>query len=194
MVQLSAEGSKGWAIWITGLPGSGKSVVARRLWIGLSEMGIRSQIISSDALRKILTPKPKYSEEEREMVYSLIAFIAKILTDNGVNVLIDATGNRRRYRDSCRSQISSFLEVYLRCPLEVCMGREESRAESYLAPKDIYRKARSGESCTVPGFGAPYEAPERPEILVDSDRQSPEEIVQVIIGRLSEKGLLNSRC
>ncbi|MGQ9542822.1 MAG: adenylyl-sulfate kinase [Candidatus Bathyarchaeia archaeon] len=177
---------KGWAIWITGLPGSGKSVVAHRLWKTLSEMGVNSQIISSDALRRVLTPQPTYSEGEREILYNLVAYMAKMLTDNGVNVIIDATGNRRRYRARCRRMIDKFFEVYLRCPLEVCIRRETLRRKLYHAPKGIYRKATRGESSTVPGFGVPYEAPRKPEVLIDSDRHTPSEIIETILDRLPE--------
>jgi adenylylsulfate kinase len=185
MIGLRGRKVKGWAIWITGLPGSGKSIVANKLWKVLFRMGVNSQIISSDALRRFLTPKPTYSEEEREMVYGAIAYIAKTLTDNGVNVIIDATGNRRRYRAMCRRMIDKFFEVYLRCPLEVCIQREMARKERFYAPRNIYGKAMRGESTTVPGFGVPYEAPRRPEVLIESDRQKPDEIVETIIGKLS---------
>ena len=189
---MGMAAAEGWAIWITGLPGSGKSTVARLLRQNLNERGVRSQILSSDAIRKTLTPNPNYSEDERDMIYSAIAFVAKMLTENSVNVIIDATGNRRRYRDNCRSQLSRYLEVYLRCPLNVCISREESRKETFLAPRDIYRKAKSGVSHTVPGLGAPYEAPENPEIAVHSERQSPEEIVEVIVNKMEKNGMLSS--
>ncbi|MEM2840097.1 MAG: adenylyl-sulfate kinase [Candidatus Bathyarchaeia archaeon] len=185
LVDLMGRKVKGWAIWITGLPGSGKSIVAHKLWKVLSKMGVDSQIISSDALRRFLTPKPTYSEEEREIVYRAIAYIAKTLTDNGVNVIIDATGNRRRYRAMCRRMIDKFFEVYLRCPLEVCIRREMARKERFYAPRDIYGKAMRGMSTTVPGFGVPYEPPRRPEVLIESDRQKPNEIVETVIGKLS---------
>ena len=171
----------GWAIWITGLPGSGKSVVARTLMQRLSKEGIQSQIISSDQLRSILTPDPVYSEDERDMVYRTIVFVVEILIQNGVNVIIDATGNKRKYRDDCRAKVKRFFEVYLRCPLETCIERESSRQETYMAPKDIYVKAKTSEHSTVPGLGEPYEAPKAPEVLVDSNILSPEEIVRIII-------------
>ncbi|MEM2942433.1 MAG: adenylyl-sulfate kinase [Candidatus Bathyarchaeia archaeon] len=177
---------EGWAVWVTGLPGSGKSTTANLLKETLSKRGIQSQILSSDALRRSLTPKPTYTDQEREMVYRTITLITKILTDNGLNVIIDATGNMRRYREACRAQVNRFIEVYLKCPIEVCMGREESRRETFQAPRGIYRKARAGESRNVPGLGAPYEPPENPEVLADSQKQTPEEIVQLILARLLE--------
>ncbi|MCK5626661.1 adenylyl-sulfate kinase [Candidatus Bathyarchaeota archaeon] len=171
----------GWAIWITGLPGSGKSIVARTLKQRFSKEGIRSQIISSDQLRRILTPDPVYSEDERDMVYQTLTYIVEVLIRNGVNVIIDATGNKRKYRDDCRAKIKRFFEVYLRCPLETCIERESSREETHMAPKDIYAKAQTNEHSTVPGLGGPYEAPKTPEVLVDSNILSPEEISKIIV-------------
>ena len=174
----------GWCVWITGLPGSGKSTVARALLEKLRERGIHAQIVSSDMLRKVVTPKPTYSEEERDMVYGAIVFVAKLLTQNGVNVIIDATGNRRRYRDQARRELPRFMEAYLRCPLEVCIQRETGRKEYAYAPKVIYKKAFTGESATVPGMGAPYEEPLQPEVTVDSDKLDPSECAQRILEAL----------
>ncbi|MEM2341922.1 MAG: adenylyl-sulfate kinase [Candidatus Bathyarchaeia archaeon] len=172
----------GWCIWITGLPGSGKSTIAYLLADKLKLMGINVQIVSSDALRKIITPNPKYTEEERDIVYGTLVYIAKLLTDNGVNVIIDATGNRRKYRDHARQAISRFMEVYVKCPLEVCIEREKKRGINfYGAPKDIYAKALKGESKTVPGLGAPYEEPLNPEVIVETDKLSPEECVKKVL-------------
>lgn len=173
----------GWCVWITGLPGSGKSTIAHLLVNKLKLMGIHAQIISSDALRKIITPNPQYNEEERDIVYGALVYIAKLLTDNGVNVIIDATGNRRKYRDHARQVISRFMEVYVKCPLKVCIEREKKRGiDFYGAPKDIYAKAFKGESKTVPGLGVPYEEPLNPEIIVETDKLSPEECVEKILG------------
>lgn len=92
----------GWCVWTTVFPGRGKSTIAHWLLRMLKKQVIRAQIVSSDMLIKVVTPKPTYSEEERDMVYKAIVFVSKLLTQNGVNVIIDATGNRRRYRDEAR--------------------------------------------------------------------------------------------
>lgn len=160
---------KGWCVWVTGLPGSGKSVVSRELIKLLKRKHISVQLLSSDMLRKVLTPKPSYSLEERDIVYSTLVYIAKLLTVNGVNVLIDATGNLRRYREEAREQVPRFVEAYLDCPVEVCMQREAKRKKTYHAPKGIYKGAMKGKSATVPGVGQPYEAPLHPEVVVNAE-------------------------
>jgi len=177
----------GWCVWITGLPGSGKSVVSKALLKLLTEKGIHTQLLASDALRKVLTPKPTYSLEERDMVYATLVYIAKLLTQNGVNVVIDATGNLRRYRENARKQISRFMEAYLECPLEVCMKREAKRGKTYFAPKQIYAKALESKAPTVPGIGQPYEPPLSPEIVINTIHSAPEEAAQKIFQRLFEK-------
>ncbi len=175
---------QGWCVWITGLPGSGKSTVAQVLLKKLWKRKVRAQIISSDRLRKVITPKPTYSEEERDTVYGTIVFIAKLLTQNGINVIIDATGNLRKYRYHARKELPRFMEAYLLCPLEVCILRETGRTEYLYAPENIYKKAFTEESATVPGKGAPYEEPLQPEVTVDSNILDPNECAQRILETL----------
>lgn len=170
----------GWCAWLTGLPGSGKSVIAQALLRRLEQKGISAQLVSIDMLRKVVTPKPTYSEEERDMVYASIVFVSKLLTQNGVNVIIDATANRQRYRGYARKQIPRFIEAYVRCPLEICIERETKRGKTFMAPRDIYKKAFTGKSKTVPGIGVPYEQPQNPEVTVDSDKQNTEECAEKI--------------
>lgn len=171
-------------MWITGLPGSGKSVIARALIKQLNEKNINVQLLSSDELRRIITPTPTYSTQERDIVYGVIVYVAKLLTQNGINVLIDATGNLRVYRDNARSQISRFFEVYLECPIEVCMKREAERKETFNAPKGIYDKALKGKSATVPGLGQPYETPLNPELIIKSFESTPDQAAQKIVNLL----------
>ena len=176
----------GWCVWVTGLPGSGKSIVANALREKLQRHTIKAQILSSDALRKAVTPEPTYTEDERDIFYSALVLVAQHLTDNGINVIIDATGNRRRHRQNARTKIHHFIEAYLNCPLEVCMDREAKRGKTFQAPKDIYKRAIEGEAPTVPGIGAPYEAPLHPEVIVDSEKLSPEECAQDIYQKIAK--------
>ena len=176
----------GWCVWITGLPGSGKSVVANSLREKLQRQNIKAQTLSSDALRKAVTPEPTYTEEERDIFYNALVLVAQHLTENGINVIIDATSNRRRYRQTARRKIRHFIEAYLKCPLEICIEREAKRGKTFQAPKDIYKRAAKGEAPTVPGIGAPYEEPLHPEVIVDSEKLSPEECAQDIYKKLAK--------
>lgn len=178
---------EGWCVWVTGLPGSGKSVVSEALIKLLKKEGIPAQLLSSDALRKVLTPNPTYSLEERDIVYATLVYIAELLTRNGVNVVIDATGNLRRYRENARKLIPRFMEAYLECPLETCMERESKRGKTYHAPKQIYAKALEGKAPTVPGVGQPYESPINPEITINTARLTPEQSAQKIFEAITKK-------
>ncbi len=187
----------GWCLWITGLPGSGKSVVSEALINVLSNKGIRAQLLSSDALRKVLTPEPDYSTKERDVVYGTLVYIAELLTSNGVNVVIDATGNLRRYREEARKRIPSFMEAYLECPMDVCMKREARREQAYHAPKEIYARALEGKAPTVPGIGQPYEPPRDPEVTLNTSECLPQEcaqkIFEMLLSRSAKKVLRNGQ-
>ncbi|MEM3593587.1 MAG: adenylyl-sulfate kinase [Candidatus Jordarchaeaceae archaeon] len=173
-----------WTVWICGLPGSGKSTIARELEELLEKRGIHAQILSTDALRKVLTPEPTYTEKEREMVYAVLVFIAKILNQNGVNVIIDATANRKAYRERGKKEIQNLLIAYVECPLEVCMKREIERRETYGAPRDIYIRGLTGKSDTVPGLGVAFEVPENPDIVLDSVRFTAQENAEKILKKI----------
>jgi len=165
------------AVWLTGLPASGKTTLARGLARDLRERGVTVQILDSDALRDVLTPEPTYTPEERDWFYQVVAFIAGLLTRNNVNVLIAATANRRRYRDHARQTVERFVEVYVKCSLETCMARDE---------KGIYEKALAGQATTVPGLQVPYEPPTDPAVVVDTEQMSPQEGVRQIMEALEK--------
>jgi adenylylsulfate kinase len=150
----------------------------------LDQERVQAQLLSVDALRKVLTPKPSYSLEERDTVYATLIYFAELLTENGVNVLIDATGNLRRFRDNARKRIPKFIEVYLECPMEVCMDREAKRGKTHLAPRKIYSRGLKGEAPTVPGIGQPYEPPVNPEVKVNTAKCSPQESAREILQKL----------
>lgn len=172
-----------WVMWFTGLPGCGKTTIAQRVKSILSLRGINVKILQLDEIRRMITPVPRYTEEEREIVYASLAYMAKLLAEAGVNVIVDATANRRRYRDTARRQIPDFGEVFIRAPLEVCMAREAKRKAEF-APKGIYQKAAKGGA--VPGVDVAYEQPLAPEIEVDTTKMDPEESAQFVAYKISE--------
>jgi adenylylsulfate kinase len=183
VISLESEDTvnSGWCVWVTGLPGSGKSVVSEALIKLLKRDSIPARLLSSDALRNIMTPHPTYSLKERDAVYATLVYIARLLTEDSVNVVIDSTGNLRRYRDEARKQIPKFLEIYLECPLKTCVEREAKRTNTYHAPKQIYERAMQGKASNVPGVGQPYEAPLHPEVAIDTTTCNPDECAQKIL-------------
>jgi len=171
------------AIWITGLPASGKSTLCAALTRQLNTRGIDPAVLESDSLRRVLTPHPKYDDEERDTFYRQMVYVGQLLAEHGVPVIFDATANRRRYRDRARRQISRFLEVYVECPLSVCMSRD---------PKGVYRQGQERQSNTVPGLQATYDPPEQPDLVVRGDQEAPEAAAERVVAKLAEKDYLES--
>lgn len=174
----------GFAVWLTGLPASGKSTIARGLAAALDEVDGPIQVLDSDALRRVLTPNPSYREEERDWFYRVLVYIAQLLTQNHVAVIIAATAHRQAYRNAARQAIPRFVEVYVQCPLATCVTRDQ---------KGIYARAMAGEAHSVPGLQVPYQAPALPEVVVDTETQTPDECVQAVMAFLAEAGLLPQR-
>jgi adenylylsulfate kinase len=176
-----ASSNRTFAIWITGLPASGKSTIAAAVKTQLAARGVEIAVLESDELRKIFTPAPRYDEQERNAFYRQIVCVGKLLLRHGVPVLFDATANRRAYRALARQQIPHFLEVYVDTALETCTARD---------PKGIYRQARSGQAKSVPGIQAEYEPPEHADVTIHGDRENPELAAAKIIAGLVDKGYL----
>lgn len=169
------------AVWLTGLPSSGKSTVSAALAARLAARGLDVAILESDALRRIFTPRPTYTEEERDAFYHAMAYVGKLLVDHGVRVIFDATANRRIYRDRARQWIPRFLEIYVECPLSVCMERDT---------KGIYKRAKEGSTRTVPGLQAVYEPPEQPDLVISGTDESPELAAERVLAKLIDKQYL----
>ena len=165
---------QGFALWLTGIPASGKSSITRELVKKLETQGVSVVVLESDGMRKILTPEPTYSQEERDDFYRSLALIGELITRNGVNVIFDATANKRNYREYARALIPRFVEIFVTCPLDICMQRD---------PKGIYHRAVTGKTSTVPGIQSPYEPPLKPDITLDG-RNPPETSVDTVVDYL----------
>lgn len=168
------------ALWITGLPASGKSTIVSLLRPQLENMGFTVEVLESDAVRRILTPTPTYSTDERDLFYRALAFTGQRLVEYGVTVIFDATASQRSYRDFARSVIPRFVEVAVDCPLEVCMQRDR---------KGTYLRGQRGESSTVPGLQVPYEAPLNPELRIDTTVVPAGEAARQILELITAKFL-----
>ena len=166
------KSSKAFAIWVTGLPASGKSTIVSLLRPQLETLGLTVDALESDDVRRILTPDPTYSDAERDLFYRALAWTGARLVEHGVTVLFDATATKRAYRDLARSLIPRFIEVSVECPLEVCMQRDH---------KGTYQRGRRGETSTVPGLQATYEPPVNPELRIDTTAVSPPEAARQIL-------------
>ncbi len=147
---MTIDHTPSFAIWLTGLPASGKSTIARELTAQFKTLGSPVEVLESDVVRRILTPQSTYDQAERDLFYRALAFTGAKLVSHGVTVIFDATANKRAYRDFARSLIPKFIEVAVECPLELAMQRDY---------KGTYQRGLRGESSSVPGLQDPYEAP-----------------------------------
>ena len=183
-----------WAIWITGPPGSGKSSIARAAATLVGARGERVTVLELDAIRKKITPVPRYTDSERELVYRALGYMAATLVEVGVPVIVDATAHRRAWRDAARAAIPRFAEVQLICPLDVCRERERARPRGH-APAGIY--ARAGQrGATVPGVDVAYEPALAADLTIDTtveDVAAAAAKVVALAQRLAASGACASR-
>lgn len=172
--------SPAFAVWLTGLSGSGKSTIAKALVEMLHKRGVNAAVLESDVMRTQLTPFPRYDEAERDFFYGALSRFAQALVDEGVPVIVDATANLRRYRDDARARIPRFAEILVDTPLPVCEARD---------PKGLYRSARAGALSTLPGLQSAYEPPLRAELVVSGEGE-PQRAAGAILDLLARRGWL----
>ena len=168
---------KGFTLWFTGLPSSGKSTIADAAAEKLKEKGLKVERLDADVIRKHLWKELGYSKEDRDENIRRVTFLAKLLTRNGVAVLTSFISPYRELRAYARGEIGNFVEVYVECPVEVCIKRDT---------RGMYKKALAGELKNFTGVSDPYEAPLNPEVVVKSDKETLEESVTKIIEKLEE--------
>jgi adenylylsulfate kinase len=178
-------GLKGVTLWLTGLSGSGKSTIAVAAEAALRDQGRLTYILDGDNVRQGLNSNLGFSPEDRTENIRRIGEVSKLFTDTGVIVLTAFISPYREDRDQVREIMADgdFLEVHVSADVETCESRDV---------KGLYKKARSGEIPNFTGISAPYEAPEKAELVVDSGAQSVEESVAQILGFLQDKGYLKA--
>ncbi|QGH36614.1 adenylyl-sulfate kinase [Gracilibacillus salitolerans] len=161
-------------LWFTGLSGSGKSTITVELEKALFEKGIRSYRLDGDNIRHGLNNNLGFSPEDRKENIRRIGEVAKLLNDAGLITLTAFISPYREDRDNVRNLLADgdFIEVYVKCSLESCEARD---------PKGLYQKARAGEIKGFTGIDAPYEEPEQPELVIDTENKSVDEAVAEII-------------
>ncbi|MBS7250432.1 MAG: adenylyl-sulfate kinase [Candidatus Freyarchaeota archaeon] len=171
----------GFAVWLTGLPASGKTTIALALEKALRERGLNVEVLDGDEVRKNLSPDLGFTIEDREIHAKRVAYVTKLLVRNGVAVIVGLISPLRNFREHARNQIGNFVEVWVKCPLEECIKRD---------PKGLYKKALKGEITDLTGIQDPYEEPLNPEVTVDTYKDSIDENVNKILKKLEELGYI----
>jgi adenylylsulfate kinase len=175
-------GEAGFCLWFTGLSGSGKTTITNLLVRELRKRGSKLEVLDGDIVRENLSKGLGFSKEDRDINIRRIAFVANLLSRNDVPVITAAISPYREIRDEARELMDGrFIEVYVKASVEVCEERDV---------KGLYAKARSGEIKEFTGVSDPYEPPESPEIVVETESQSPEESARQILAFLEERELI----
>jgi adenylylsulfate kinase len=173
--------SKGFTIWFTGLPCSGKSTIASVLECELKARARYVEILDGDVVRTHLSKGLGFSREDRDTNIRRIGFVCALLARNGVVAIGAAISPYRSVRAEVRQMYPRFVEVWTRCPLEECIRRDV---------KGMYKKALAGEIKEFTGISDPYEEPLQAEVVVDTDRERPEDSAATILRRCEELGYL----
>ncbi len=167
---------KGVTVWFTGLPCSGKTTIAREVKKILEEKGMDVELLDGDTVRDYIRNRD-FSKEGRNKHLRYIAVMARLLSKRGVVVLCSFVSPYRENRDFARSICDDFMEVYVKTPLEICIERDV---------KGMYKKALNGEIKNFTGIDDPYEEPENPELIVETDKETLEESTNKVIDKLKE--------
>ncbi|GMU93271.1 MAG: hypothetical protein AMXMBFR4_23290 [Candidatus Hydrogenedentota bacterium] len=178
------NGHKAVVIWFTGLSASGKSTLAHAVENALFERGCRTYVLDGDNIRHGLNKDLGFSPEDREENIRRIGEVANLFTQAGVIAMTAFISPYRADRDKARAIAGdgNFVEVYVKCDLDVCEQRD---------PKGLYKKARAGQIPEFTGISAPYEEPLNAELTVDTTREPLEDSVQKVLDALAERGIIS---
>lgn len=181
-----ALNQKGVILWFTGLSGSGKSTLAVALETALHNQGRLCYRLDGDNVRHGINKDLGFSDEDRTENIRRIGEVAKLFVDAGMIVMTSFISPFREDRDNVRTLVEDgdFIEVFVRCPLEVCEARD---------PKGLYKKARAGEITDFTGIDSEYEEPMDPEVVVDTDKLELDKAVDFMISELKRLGVLNEQ-
>lgn len=172
---------RGVTIWFTGLSGAGKSTICGLVEAELIKKGMKVEVLDGDIVRKQLSADLGFSKEDRKKNIERAAFVAKLLSRNGVIVLASFICPYQEMREYCRKEIQSYIEVFVKCPLEECIRRDV---------KELYKKALAGEIQSFTGITDPFEEPSNPDIIVETDHEQPLESAAKIMSFLQRHQFL----
>jgi adenylyl-sulfate kinase len=173
---------KGFTVWFTGLSGSGKSTIAEMLYHELAAREMKVEILDGDVVRQNLSKGLGFSKEDRDTNIMRIGFVADLLTRNGVVAICCPISPYKETRDACRRLIGEFVEVFVYATVDEIAEHRD--------PKGLYKKALAGEIKNFTGVDDPYEAPEDPELVIDTMNEEPAQSVQHVLDVLAELGYI----
>lgn len=175
------EDHQGFVLWFTGLPCSGKTTVADMVAEKLKRMNMKVERLDGDIVRQGLTRDLGFSKEDRDKNIERVTFVAKLLSRNGVATLVSFVSPYREKRKNAKEETTNFIEVFTKCPVDVCKQRDV---------KGMYAKALKGEIKGFTGVDDPYEEPLDAEIVIETDKETIEESAEKVIEKLKSLNLI----
>lgn len=175
--------SEGFVVWLTGLPGSGKTTIARELEPKIRATGRPVEVLDGDEIRQNLSKGLGFSREDRETHLRRVTYVAKLLSRNGVAVIAAFISPYRNIREYARNETTNFLEVFVKCSMETCAKRD---------PKGLYKKASNGKIKDLTGPQDLYEEPLNPGLVVDTEKLNLSDSANLILSKLKSLGLIQS--
>lgn len=169
------------AIWLTGIPASGKTTISILLKDYFQKKNMPAIILDGDEIRKTVSKDLGFSPQDRKEHNRRVIEIAKLLVKNNFTAIIPLISPYRETRELARKEIPNFVEVYVKASLDTCIKRD---------PKGLYQKAKNGEIQNLTGLQSPYEEPQNPEVILDTEKNTPEQCLQIITKKLEELGYL----
>ncbi len=174
---------KGFTLWFTGLPSSGKSTLAQLVATALRVRGRGVEVLDGDVVRTHLSKGLGFSKEDRDENIRRIGFVCGLLSRHGVAAIAAAISPYRAIRDEVRASNGNFVEAYVKASVETCAKRDV---------KGLYKKALAGEIKNFTGVNDPYEPPHNPELIIETEKESPEQSASRILRKLEELGYLEA--
>ena len=174
---MSKTTDQGFVIWLTGLPGSGKTTIAQKLLKEIKQRNLKVELFDGDEVRRNLSKGLGFSKEDRDTHNKRIIYVCKLLTRNSVNAIVSLISPYRSTRAYARQNLPKFVETYLKCSIEECIRRD---------PKGLYKKALAGEITNMTGIQDPYEQPQNQELTLDTENDSSNNNLSKTIKKLEE--------
>lgn len=169
-------------VWITGIPASGKSTIANLLREYYQRNNLPVDILDGDELRKTISKDLGFSPEDRKEHNRRVIIMAKLLSKNGITTIVPLISPYEQTRDMARKEIPNFVLVYVKASVEECEKRD---------PKGLYKKAKAGQIQNLTGLQSPYEEPVKPELVLDTEKYTPQQCLEMLVSKLKKLRYLN---
>jgi adenylylsulfate kinase len=180
---MNNASSFGFTCWLTGLSGAGKTTLSIAISEALNQLLVPHELLDGDVIRTNLSQGLGFSKQDRDINVLRVGYVCSLLNKHGINTVVALIAPYREVREQLKLSMPNFVEIFVDCPLEVCIERD---------PKGLYRKALSGEIAEFTGISSPYESPTNPDLVLRTAEESVEKLVETVLQYLSSKNLISN--